>query len=343
MHDLLSDALPETTFASETSCWFRPFGLPLVIITDQDPRFLGSCLQKEEELGIEVKFVPEAAYYEMGLIERHNHTWWSMLEKTIDALQTMDVDKLQIAAVACDDSFNSFYQRCGRSPQQALFARMKRLPSMMLTDRATFANVTFPNWLQNEQLTFTEYARCEAIKAFAEDEIDKSVKAASQSAVRDPCKYDNYPGEQVAFLKRHSKQGQRRKPGEKSTTRPARLIGHFLCKQDPSQGRNLWITHGGRIYSCGPLQIEPAVGYENMVLSPEMLDDLQKFVKQRDPVVPDQNVSTEVPAQETSNEGATVVLDPFTGAIPGPASSFSPSPAVVPPATLPSSETTALP
>ncbi len=99
VHDLLPDALPETTFASETSCWFSPFGLPLVIITDQDPRFLGSCLQKEEELGIKVKFVPEAAHYD--------HIWRSMLEKTIDALQIMDVDKLQIAAVACDDSFNS--------------------------------------------------------------------------------------------------------------------------------------------------------------------------------------------------------------------------------------------
>ena len=242
VHDMLADALPETTFASETACWFRPFGLPLVIVTDQDPRFLGTCLQNEEELGIEVKFVPEGAHYEMGLIERHNHTWRSMLEKTIDALQITDVDKLQIAAVACDDSFNSLYQRCGRSPQQAVFGRMKRLPSMMLTDRATSANVTFPNWTQNEQLTFTEYARCEAIKAFAEYEIDKSVKAAAQRAVRDPYKYEYFPGEQVAFLKRHSKQGQRRKPGQKSTTRPARLIGHFLCKQDPSQGHNLWIS-----------------------------------------------------------------------------------------------------
>ena len=64
-----------------------------MIVTDQDPRFLGTCLQQEEELGIEVKFVPEAAHYEMGLIERHNHTWRHMLEKTIDALQIMTLSE----------------------------------------------------------------------------------------------------------------------------------------------------------------------------------------------------------------------------------------------------------
>ena len=231
VHAHMPDRNPSTAFEAESTSWLRPFGLPMVIVADQDGCFMAECLSQEEELGIEVKFIPESAHYEMGLIERHNHTWRQMLEKTIDALQIMTIPKLLIAAIACDDSKNSLYQRCGRSPQQAVFGRMKRLPSMLLTDRASSANVTFPNWTQNEHITFTEYARCEAIKAFAEYEVDKQVRAAGNRQARDPYKYEYYPGQRVAFFRRRSAAGQRRKPDEASTARPARLIGHFVCRQ----------------------------------------------------------------------------------------------------------------
>ena len=83
-----------------------------------------------------------------------------------------------------------------------------------------------------------------------------------------------------------------------------------------------------------------------MILSPEMLDYLQKLGKQEDPIVPDHDVSTEVPAQETSREGGTLVLDPFTGAPPSSSNSrglapASTGPAVVPSSVLPPSATTA--
>ena len=312
VHGHMPDRLPATAFEAESTSWLRPFGLPLMIVADQDGCFMGECLAQEEELGIEVTFVPEAAHYEMGLIERHNHTWRHMLEKTIDALQIMSLPRLLLAATACDDSKNSLYQRCGRSPQQAVFGRMKRLPSMMLTDRATSANITFPNWTQNEQLTFTEYARCEAIKAFAEYEVDKQVRAAGNRQARDAYKYEYYPGQQVAFFRRRSAHGQRRKPDETSTTRPARLIGHFVCRQHPSQGHNMWIAYGGRLYACDPLQVEPAVGYENMRLSPEMIEELKGVAKQT-ATQPTVDISQDRPGQADTGEEATTVLDPITG------------------------------
>ena len=61
------------------------------------------------------------------------------------------------------------------------------------------------------QLAMPASARA-AIKAFAEYEIDKEVRAAANRQARDPYKYEYYPGEQVAFMKRKSTKGQRRKP-----------------------------------------------------------------------------------------------------------------------------------
>ena len=37
----------------------------MTIVADQDGCFMGECLAQEEELGIEVTFVPVEAHYEM--------------------------------------------------------------------------------------------------------------------------------------------------------------------------------------------------------------------------------------------------------------------------------------
>ena len=96
VHGYMPDRLPATAFEAESTSWLRPFGLPLAIVADQDGCFMGECLAQEEELGIDVTFVPEAAHYELGLIERHNHIWRYMLEK--DDRRVADHVSAQVAA-----------------------------------------------------------------------------------------------------------------------------------------------------------------------------------------------------------------------------------------------------
>ena len=74
----------------------------------------------------------------------------------------------------------------------------------------------------------------------------------------------------------------------------------------------MWMAYGGRLYACDPLQVEPAVGYENMRLSPEMIEELKGVAKQT-ATQPTVDISQDRPGQPDTGEEATTVLDPITG------------------------------
>ena len=66
---------PDEIFDVFDAYWLRPFGLPWCVIADLDGGFQGAFLEKLNELGIPVDFIPPDAHWQLGTIERHNAAW----------------------------------------------------------------------------------------------------------------------------------------------------------------------------------------------------------------------------------------------------------------------------
>jgi len=305
---LLVSREPKVALKLLMDMWLTPLGIPVRIIMDRDGAFGGEFTDHLEAIGCELEIAPADGHHQMGLIERHNHTWRSMLEKVVDTLAIITDEYLDLAAVQVNNAKNMLVRRCGRSPVMALFGRMPRVPGILLTDEAnahTFANIS-----QNERLYISDLCRVESIKAFAEVEASSALK----ESVNNQASYVSHtysPGDPVMFWRSQSRRGLKRRPGDKnSTSRPGFLKGTFVCQQPSESGmHNFQIWHNGRVYLCVPTQCRPAFGFETWTPSAEDLSNLKSAeaaIRKGDPVVDARE--PDHPIESTSDP--PVYLDP---------------------------------
>ena len=78
--------------------------------------------------------------------------------------------------VACSHAKNSNLKRCGRSPYQAAHGRAPRWPGELLSDSSSA--LTWSGITQDEALTKADYLRSDGLKAFADVEADRELRAA---------------------------------------------------------------------------------------------------------------------------------------------------------------------
>lgn len=111
-----------------------PFGVPLVILCDQDGSFEGKVADSLTVLGVQRLAVPTQGHYDMGDIERNNAVWRQMLVKTIDAMQATQYWDIDVCVSAVNNAKNQSTRRGGRSPEQDVFGRVPRMPQSLLSD-----------------------------------------------------------------------------------------------------------------------------------------------------------------------------------------------------------------
>ena len=267
---------PQVAYDALEVTWLAPYGLPLLLVCDEDGCFKGEFQENLETLGVAMRYAPPGAHHQMGFIESNNYFWRNILHRIVDSRAIYDVKQIDLAFISADHAVNSHLKRCGRSPDQATFGRAPRLPSELLSDEANalaYENVTSAS----ESLRLADHYRLDAIRAFFEEEqkIALQIGMSAKTAVR---KEGFTGGEKVGYWRA---QGPKR-PGGKKARRAGYLIGTFagyqLDEKNPQQlGNNAWIMSNSQLKQVSREQLRHAQGFENWTPRPEDVKALKDF------------------------------------------------------------------
>ena len=121
---VISDRTPQSVLECLDTMWFKPYGYPLQIKTDCDGAFQGAFIDAANENGIHVDYASPENHAEIGLVERHNSTLRSILERIVDCRGVTDDFNMKIAITAALFGKNACTWTHGRPPFIAALGRI---------------------------------------------------------------------------------------------------------------------------------------------------------------------------------------------------------------------------
>ena len=228
--------------------WLRPYGLPVRLLLDPDPLFQGEFEELLSTINVQVEYCPAEAHWVIGTVERRNCVLRTILEKMINDHVVDDLDRLDHVLSAAVHALNSFVTVKGRSPYQAVYGRVPRIPGGLLTDEGSLAQSVMDPGLAAER------ARSEAIVHLATMNVDQGLRRAILRKTNNLKIEGLQPGQKIAFW-RWRRRGLRK--------RGAWTTGRFLA-YDPSQpGKQCWIRSGNSTILVTMEQVRLAAGWED--------------------------------------------------------------------------------
>ena len=132
--------------------WLTPFGLPSLVVCDR--AFFRVFEDLLSKMGVQVWMPSADDHTPIGRIEAHNHSWRLMLHRVVDANGVFTLEELDDAIDMTAHAKNSLVKRCGRSPFQARFGQVPRLPGELLNDQTS--TMIYENISQDEALNRQE-------------------------------------------------------------------------------------------------------------------------------------------------------------------------------------------
>ncbi|CAK0858169.1 unnamed protein product, partial [Prorocentrum cordatum] len=253
------------------TCWLTPFGIMQILVVDRDGAFEAVFMDNCHTLGIDVRYVPPGAHWQLGLAESGNYAWRRVFEKVIDVILPTMPEHVDLAIISTSHAVNQSVRRAGRAAYAAAFGRAPTLPTELLAD-ATSAEF-WHNCTQDEMLAYGERCRIEALKAIADLEADEALRTSipRQPVNRKEC--DFLSGQRVAAWGEHGRKRRGKAP----------VAGHrpgIFCFWDSGtngygEGESAWLRIGHRAVQVAREHIRPAVGFEGWAPSEEDLKELK--------------------------------------------------------------------
>ncbi len=257
---IIPDRAPHSVLECLDTMWFKPYGYPLQIKTDCDGAFQGAFIDAANENGIHVDYASPENHAEIGLVERHNSTLRSILERIVDSRGVTDEFHMKIAITAALFGKNACAWTHGRPPFIAALGRIPPFGTDLLSDpRALVMGSTAA-----EAQRTADLMRAEAQKQMAAMAIDSSVRRALLKKTEPQQALDVEPGGIVAYW-RWTARSHKKRGGFKL----GRLLG-----RDPD-GKSIWVQSGGSSIKVAPHQLRQALGFEQWVPDKEDLQSLR--------------------------------------------------------------------
>ena len=229
------------------TAWVRPFGWPLKLKTDPDPAFRGDFEADMNEAGCFVDYVPPESHHRMGLIERHNATMRSLMERCVDSRATTGESEMELVATAASFAKNACTWSSGRPPYIAAFGRIPRMGLDLLSD----ANGLVAGSTRSEVHQQASLLRAEAQQHLAAMSVDAGFRRALLRKSSTEQIVDVSVGSVVAYWRWTSKSSKKR-----GGFRLARLLG-----RDPD-GKSMWLQAGTNTIKVAQHQLRIARGFE---------------------------------------------------------------------------------
>ena len=127
-----------------------------------------------DEAGVYMDYVPAEAHNKIGLIERHNATYRSLMERVIEQQAVVGSNQMELTTAAAAHAKNSCTWSAGRPPYVAAFGRIPRQGMELLSD--PHGLVTGQTRAQAQQLADT--LRVEAQQQIAAMSVDSTFRRA---------------------------------------------------------------------------------------------------------------------------------------------------------------------
>ncbi|CAK9030852.1 Pentatricopeptide repeat-containing protein [Durusdinium trenchii] len=131
---LLDNRQAETVLAAFNDTWAKAFGYPLRIRLDPDCSFRSHFEDDLDQAGVFIDYVPAEAHNKIGLIERHNAVFRSLMERIIDYRAITGREQMYYTTTAAAFAKNSCTWSAGRPPYVAAFGRIPRMGIELLSD-----------------------------------------------------------------------------------------------------------------------------------------------------------------------------------------------------------------
>ncbi|CAK0885511.1 unnamed protein product [Prorocentrum cordatum] len=253
------------------TCWLTPFGIMQILVVDRDGAFEAVFMDNCHTLGIDVRYVPPGAHWQLGLAESGNYAWRRVFEKVIDVILPTMPEHVDLAIISTSHAVNQSVRRAGRTAYAAAFGRVPTLPTELLAD--TTSAEFWHNCTQDEMLAYGERCRIEALKAIADLEADEALRT---SILRQPVnrkEYDFLSRQRVAAWGEHGRKRRGKTPV--AGYRPGIFCFWDSGTNGYGKGESAWLRIGHRTVQVAREHIRPAVGFEGWTPSEEDLKELK--------------------------------------------------------------------
>ena len=199
------------------------------------------------EAGCFIDFAPPESHHKMGLIERHNATMRSLMERVIDSRGASGEQQMDMVAVAASFAKNACTWSSGRPPYIAAFGRIPRMGLDLISDQHGLVAGSTRSEVQHQAALL----RSEAQQHLAAMAVDSGFRRALLRKSTAEEILDVPVGAVVAYWGWTAK-SSKKKGGYKL----ARLLG-----RDPD-GKSMWLQAGTNTIKVLPHQVRAARGFE---------------------------------------------------------------------------------
>ena len=244
---LLDNRQAETVLAAFNDTWAKAFGYPLRIRLDPDGSFRSHFEDDLDQAGVFIDYVPAEAHNKIGLIERHNAVFRSLMERIIDYRAITGREQMYYTTTAAAFAKNSCTWSAGRPPYVAAFGRIPRMGIELLSD--PHGLVTGQTRAQAQQMA--DSLRVDAQQQIAAMSIDSTFRRALLRNTATSSTDTPEVGSIVAYWRWTARSGKKR-----GGYKLARLLG-----RDPD-GKSMWLQAGTNTVRVAPHQLRVARGFE---------------------------------------------------------------------------------
>eukprot|EP00435_Cladocopium_sp_Y103_P018800 s2487_g4.t1 len=258
MMERLEGKQPQEVWDALERVWFRTFGPPEIIVTDQGKEFSQLFQVEASKKGIVAHQTAAKAPWQQGRTERHGAHFKTILEKArseevITTQQEMDALMREV-----EQAKNRYSNRSGFAPVQRQIGQWPRVPHCLLSD--DHLDVSLVDGALVDDMEKLHRMRSIAQKAFVEVNAQVAVKKALHAR---PRTWENYEAGDLVYVYRVPRARKTKSGGKEIheiATNKSMWVGPGTVIAP--DGANLWISMMGELWKVAREQCRKATSDE---------------------------------------------------------------------------------
>ena len=251
--DSLDSRSEECVVRTLVNGWLRYFGYPDEMVVDAEGALRGILFENlVAQTGIQLRFVPPDAHYQLGKCERHGQAAKWIARRLVSQFAAVTQEEMNIMTSMTTWAKNTMIRRCGASPCQWVYGKQPKIPTALLSEPDSVEAKSMLD--QSESFLQLEMVRHEAMKQFMDYEFNQALRKAMLRKSR-PYRGPLEIGQKVAYFRHRA---QLDGEGTAEGYRQGLIIG-----LDPGPTGSVWLrNHRGRIVQASREQIRSVEGDE---------------------------------------------------------------------------------
>ena len=254
--------------------WISWAGVPHRVLVDQERGLMKDFTSMLEEKGVKVNYIAGQAHWKNGPVERQNHWFRVIWDKTIDHAAITDDDvEWTLAQVA--HAKNTMRRKHGYSPSQWVFGSEPRIGKSII-DEDEQLNIHEQLVTPDDAKVRQDQIRQAAREAFTKSQADSALQRALLGRPR--TSKDFSQGDWVYIYRKSKNAGgaARLRQGASEWIGPGTIVG--------VEGDSFWVSRGGRCLLCAREHLRHAESEELGMLfqAKNMKEDLMQLVNKLD-------------------------------------------------------------